>query len=308
MVLNEETKKWASELKNILICDPSMKYISQKKWSWVTNFQKQLSHSCEGSGLKPVGNHVHQGQFTSGMERPLLTATFHCDSCNFEEKVVLKSNGIIELQSQSKGCGPTPLEAVTGVTDTSNTVLNWKTSKKEKNFYTVSVDIQPILDRENPLKYLDDVEKIKHFTKKFPKVSVKQLQDEHEQKNENTQKMARGRLFAERKEPWINDLEDLKEEIKRISGCEISMRTHNATKVLFSNLKPNDRLVTATLDCRHKPKPKEIKENVKGCGVEAITVDIFYNKKVEIKYEPEEKTDDVEFTVNHIKRKGVNPR
>ena len=155
MVLNEETKKWASELKNILICDPSLKYISQKKWSWVTNFQKQLSHSCEGSGLKPVGNHVHQGQFTSGMERPLLTATFHCDSCNFEEKVVLKSNGIIELQSQSKGCGPTPLEAVTGVTDTSNTVLNWKTSKKEKNFYTVSVDIQPILDRENPLKYLE---------------------------------------------------------------------------------------------------------------------------------------------------------
>ena len=47
---------------------------------------------------------------------------------------------------------------------------------------------------------------------------------------------------------------------------------------------------------------------MKGCGVEAITVDIFYNKKVEIKYEPEEKTDDVEFTVNHIKRKGVKPR
>ena len=308
MSLDEETKKWASELKNILICNPSLRYISQKQWDWVTNFQTKLSHSCEGSGLKPVRNHVHQGQFASGMERPLLTATFHCDCCNFEEKLVLKSNGIIELQSQSKGCDPTPLEAVTGVTDTSNTVLNWKTSKKEKNFYTVSANIQPVLDRENPIKYFDDDEKIKYFKKKFPKVSVKQLEEQHELKNENSKKTSRGRLYAERKESWIDDLPDLKEEIKSISGCDISMKTHNATKVLFSDLKPNDRLVTVTLVCRHKPKPKEKEENVKGCGVEAITVEIFNNKKAEIKYEPAEKTDDVEFTVNHIKRKGVNPR
>ena len=123
-----------------------------------------------------------------------------------------------------------------------------------------------------------------------------------ERNSENNKKMARGRLFGERKNPIFDFLPDFRKKIKSISGCNISMKTHNATKKLFSDLKPNDRIITISLACRHRPKPSEEAENIKGCGVGAITVDIFVNKKADIKYEPAEKTDDVEFTTHHITR------
>ena len=197
---------------------------------------------------------------------------------------------------------------MTGVTDKYKRVLNCKTSKKEKIFYTVPVDPQPIFDRETPMKYLDDDEKIQRFKDKFGVAAFDAHKATFERNSENNKKMARGRLFGERKNPIIDFLPDVREQIKSISGCDVSMKTHNATKKLFSDLKPNDRIITISLACRHRPKPSEEAENIKGCGVGAITVDIFVNKKADIKYEPAEKTDDVEFTVHHIKRKGVIPR
>ena len=166
MAIQEDSIKMAEELKQIILDFPDLRSLTQKVFEW-TKLKKYLKHNCEQSDLTAVGHTLHRGKFSCGVDCPLLSGTFKCKFCNFEEKVTLRANGSIESKTRYSKTDESPLEMATGGKDTSNSVLNSTSSKKKSNFYTFKIDSQPILDSEYPMKYWEDKERIHQFQKKF---------------------------------------------------------------------------------------------------------------------------------------------
>ena len=161
MAIQEDSIKIAEELKQIILDFPDLRSLTQKVFEW-HKLKKYLKHNCEQSDLTAVGHTLHRGKFSCGVDRPLLSGTFKCKFCNFEEKVTLRANGSIESKTRYSKTDESP-----GGKDTSNSVLNSTSSKKKSNFYTFKIDSQPILDSEYPMKYWEDKERIHQFQKKF---------------------------------------------------------------------------------------------------------------------------------------------
>ena len=115
-------------------------------------------------------------------------------------------------------------------------------------------------------------------------------------KKEETKKDACKKLFADKDNPATDSFKGLLTEIKRISGCEITLKYSKATMKNFSELKKEEKIATFFCKCRNGK-----------CGVKSIQI-VLYSSKAEIKFQPESPTDDVEFDVDHQPVPGAKPR
>ena len=176
-----------------------------------------------------------------------------------------------------------PLDIATGGTDTSNTVLNSTTSKQKTNFYSFKFESKMVIDREYPIKYWEKKVRLCEFKDNFPDIDLKKLKKAHEAKTDQAKKDACRRVFAELPNyPALNSVKSLLPEIKKISGCDLSLRYQRAISKNFSEVKKSEKIATFYCSCRNRQ-----------CGIKTITIAIFLNK-AEIRFEPKTPTDDVE--------------
>ena len=146
MAIQEDSIKMAEELKQIILDFPDLRSLTQKVFEW-HKLKKYLKHNCEQSDLTAVGHTLHRGKFSCGVDRPLLSGTFKCKFCNFEEKVTLRANGSIESKTRYSKTDESPLEMATGGKDTSNSVLNSTSSKKKSNLVGLLQTMHPTFQR-----------------------------------------------------------------------------------------------------------------------------------------------------------------
>ena len=300
MATNEDPGRgliWANEIKKIQLENPNLKRLNIEQFDWRL-LKCMINHQCDQANLQNDGHTLHQGNFKKGQDRPLLTSNFRCKNCNFNEKVTLKASGEIEIKSLLNPVDESPLATVTSGTDTSNTVLNSKSSKGKNCFYTVKVDSKPIKQRECPFKHWENKKKIEEVKKKFDDVDMEERKREFDAKTKDAKKAICRKLFSTNSHQVPACLEELGilHEIKRISGCEISLRYSTATMKSFDEVEEDEWLATFSCFCRNGK-----------CGVKAITITCFA-KKAELRFEPSIATDDVEFHVDHLPGKGVLPR
>ena len=245
----EESKAWVarivSELKKGATSqtstsdDKKAQYVSQKVLP-TAEMAKMLKHRCQGKwNLSWQKVHPKKGVESYGV-KPLVKLGFKCTECKETEDVCLYYDGSIVIGQQTKKLQG--LSAMDNLNSGScaRQVMN---GRKREGQYEEEIDPKEIIMYENPAKFTKESE-WEQFQKYFPSLQPAQIQ----RLRDGTKKKGRCRyLFNPGNSGFLKPILPL---IKKIAGCEVTLKHHQATERSFSELEDHEKLVSFKLSCR----------------------------------------------------------
>ena len=242
----KDTKRWADKVKEAIYSHSGP--TNDNEWSEVVNkikktkLYKKISHKCNPN-WSIVNCDISPEDEPGNTDSILVITTYKCEECQILKVVYLYNSGAVAIRDPGND-QYTPM----GLCNFPVTVKQVKNGALAGGYYEEEIPIEEFMKFEHPGKFTKP-EQWKRFERNFP--------DEYEEARrtcgEKNEKHQRRQLYQSKcgKKPYIKTFFTI---IKKISGCEFSIRKHTATLKLFENCKDHECLVKFFLYCRFAPK------------------------------------------------------